>query len=70
MSTIRELISAGIALTTIGLALRLVVCVIEMLKSEEQRAVMKKRAINALVWTIISANVWVLKSIVDYYYGR
>ncbi len=52
----------------LGVALRCIYCLIQIIYNEDERKINTKRMINALLFLIISEVVFVIQDILSYYY--
>ena len=69
MVTMDDISDAIIALVRIGAVARFIYCLIRLESAEEQQAQYKKRAINAVIFYIISECIWQIKDLILYYYS-
>lgn len=52
----------------LGVTLRCIYCLIQIIYNEDERKINTKRMINALLFLIISEVVFVIQDILSYYY--
>ena len=64
-----DISDAIIALVRIGAVARFIYCLIRLESAQEQQAQYKKRAINAVIFYIISECIWQIKDLILYYYS-
>ena len=69
MITMDDISNAIIALVRIGAVARFIYCLIRLESAEEQAAQYNKRAINAVIFYIISESIWQIKDLILYYYS-
>lgn len=69
MVAMDDISDAIIALVRIGAVARFIYCLIRLESAEEQQAQYKKRAINAVIFYIISECIWQIKDLILYYYS-
>jgi len=69
MSLVTDLSNAIIWLLRVGVAFRVAYCFFRMISSEEEGAMYKKRAKNAVIFYIIAESIWTIKILlIDHYY--
>ena len=69
MVAMDDISDAIIALVRIGAVARFIYCLIRLESAEEQQAQYKKRAINAVIFYIISECIWQIKDLILYHYS-
>ena len=69
MDLIKQMADAFIMLIRAGAVFRVVYCFVRMGMNEEESAMYKKRARNAVVFYVIAECIWQMKEIVLGYYG-
>jgi len=52
-----------------GVVLRVIYCLIKMMYSEDEIGVYKKRIVNVIVFGIIAELVFVIKDLINWYFG-
>ncbi len=69
MDLIKQMADAFIILIRTGAVFRVVYCLVRMGINEDESAMYKKRARNAVVFYVIAECIWQLKEMVLGYYG-
>ena len=67
--TIDEITTGIMILVRLGVIGRFIFCMVKLIGADEEAGKYKKRAKNAVLFWIIAESVWVLKSLVFYYYA-
>jgi len=65
---IDDISNALITLVRVGVIARFIFCMIKIAGTDEEISRYKKRAVNAVIFFIISECVWILKDVALYYY--
>lgn len=69
MYLIYEMISIlRIWIIPLGVTLRCIYCLIQIIYNEDEKKVNKKRMFNAISFLIVSEVVFVIQDIIEYYY--
>ena len=69
MSVIYELISIlRISIIPIGLTLRCIICLIEIIYNEDERRINLKRIKNAVIFLILAETIFTIQELIQIYY--
>ena len=71
MSVIYELISIlRISIIPIGLTLRCIICLIEIIYNEDERRINLKRIKNAVIFLILAETIFTIQELIQIYYKK
>ncbi len=69
MNLIYEIISIlRVLIIPLGVTVRCIYCLIQIIYNEDEKKVNIKRIINAVLFLIVSEVVFVIKDVIEYYY--
>lgn len=69
MSVIYELISIlRISIIPIGVTLRCIICLIEIIYNEDERRINLKRIKNAVIFLILAETIFTIQELIQIYY--
>ena len=66
--TIDDITNGLIMLVRLGVVARFIFCMVKLIGADEDAGRYKKRAVNSVLFWIITESVWIIKDLTLYYY--